>query len=145
MVVAPSLDATKALLAYWQGKCGADGIPRRDDIVPAEIVTHLPNLVIAEPIEGGRDWYYRLVGTAVVGLSDLDLTGKRTTEAFPPDIAAAYIADYQRGVANRAPWVVQGNIAVPGREFLRFEAIGLPILARDGHSVWLLFGVFYID
>jgi hypothetical protein len=145
LVAAPTLEGTKALLAYWQGKRRGEGIPHRDDIVAAEVVPYLPNLVIAEPVDDGRDWLYRLVGTAVVSLGDQDNTGKRVTEAFAPDIAAAFIADYGRGAASREPWVVQGNVPVPGRDFLRFEAVGLPILARDGRSVWLLMGVFYAD
>lgn len=141
----PTLAATQALLAYWQGKCSATDIPRRDDIVPAEILPYLPNLVIAEPTDGGRDWLYRLVGTEVVWLGGQDPTGKRNSEVLPPDVATRYSADYRRGAGSRKPWFAQGNFAAPGLESMRFEAIGLPILARDGASVWVLLGVFRLD
>ncbi len=127
LIEQPTLAATRALLAYWQGKCGASGIPRRDNIVPAEILPYLPNLVIAEPIEGGQD-----------------PTGKRNSEVLPPDVATRYSADYRRGAESRKPWFAQGNFAAPGLESMRFEAVGLPILARDGASVWVLLGVFHL-
>jgi hypothetical protein len=145
LIAAPTLAATQALLAYWQGKCGPAGIPRRDDIVPAEMLPYLPNLVIAEPVEDGRDWLYRLVGTEVVWLGGQDPTGKRNSEVLPPDVAARYNADYRRGADSRTPWFAQGNFAAPGQESMRFEAVGLPILARDGESVWVLLGVFAIE
>jgi hypothetical protein len=34
--------------------------------------------------------------------------------------------------------------AAPGLESMRFEAVGLPILARDGVSVWVLLGLFHL-
>lgn len=145
LIDGPTLAATQALLAYWQGKCGADSIPRRDDIVPAEILPYLPNLVIAEPIEDGRDWLYRLVGTEVVWLGGQDPTGKRNSEVLPPDVATRYSADFRRGAETRKPWFAQGNFAAPGLESMRFEAVGLPILARDGASVWVLLGVFHLE
>jgi len=145
IVANPDLEATKALLAYWQAKCPAGGLPGRDDIDASEIPRLLPHLVIAEPIDGGADWIYRLVGTAVVNRSGHDTTGKRVRELFAPEVADAYIADYRRGVRNRAPWFARGYFALPDKEHVRFESVGLPILARDGVGVWLLLGVFYFD
>jgi hypothetical protein len=144
-VSAPSLEPTKALLAYWRSKCPPDGLPRREDIVPAEIPRLLPNLLIAEPVDGGEDWLYRLIGTAIVDRHGKDMTGMRVSESFPPDVAEAYIADYQHGAASREPWVVHGNFVLPGIEHIRFESIGLPILGRDGVTVWLLIGLFYFN
>jgi hypothetical protein len=61
---------------------------------------------------------------------------------LPPEVAARYNVDYRRGAESRTPWFAQGNFAAPGHESLRFEAVGLPMLARDGQSVWVLLGVF---
>jgi hypothetical protein len=144
-VPSPSLEPTKQLLAYWRSKCPPGGLPRREDIVPEEIPRLLPNLLIAEPVDGGEDWVYRLIGTAIVERHGKDFTGMRVSESFPPDVADAYIADYQHGAASREPWAVHGNFVFPGIEHIRFEALGLPILGRDGVSVWLLIGLFYFN
>jgi len=46
--------------------------------------------------------------------------------------------------SSKKPWFSQGNIAAAGLESMSFEAIGLPILARDGESIWVLLGVFHL-
>jgi len=145
VVTSPSLEATRELLAYWRSKCPVGGLPGRDEIVPHEIRRLLPHLLIIEPINGGADWVFRLVGTATVFRHGTDATGMRVREVFPSEVADAYIADYQRGVANRAPWIVHGNFVFPGKEHVRFESVGLPILGRDGVTVWLLIGLFYFN
>jgi hypothetical protein len=114
-------------------------------LVAYEIPQLLPHLLIAEPIDGGSDRVFRLVGTAIVSRGGHDTTGMRVRQVFAPDVADAYIADYQRGVASRAPWFARGYFAIPGKEHVRFESVGLPIFGRVGVTVWLLIGVFYLN
>lgn len=145
LIPSPTLPEAQSLWAYWQSKCPPGGLPRRDDIKAKDIPALLPNLIIAEPIDGGNDWVYRLVGTAIVERSGFDGTGSSVREIFPPGVANAYIADFQKGVNKRQPWCVQGYFAIPGAEHVHFESVGLPIMGRDGSTVWLLFGVFYLN
>lgn len=145
VVSSPTLPQTQSLLAYWQSKCPPGGLPRRSDILAEEIPELLPHLIVTEPVDGGNDWIYRLVGTAIVERSGFDGTGSRVREIFPPGVAETYIADFKKGVQNRQPWCVQGYFAIPDAEHVRFESVGLPILGRDNATVWLLIGVFYLN
>jgi len=145
IIASPTLKSTKELVTYREGKRPPGGLPRRDDIVAYEIPHLLSNLMIAEPIDGGADWIYRLVGTAIVARSGRDTTGMRMRQIFPPEVADVYIGDYRRGVENRAPWFARGYFVLPGTEHVQFESVGLPILGRDGATVWLLLGVFYLN
>lgn len=99
------------------------GLPRRDDIVAYEIPHLLPNLLIAEPTDGGADWIYRLVGTAIVARSGRDTTGMRVRQIFPPEVADVYSGDYRSGVENRAPWFARGYFTLPGTEHVQFVSV----------------------
>jgi hypothetical protein len=145
IVASPTLSSTKALAAYWESKRPLGGLLRGDEIVAYEIPQLLPHLMIVEPIGDGADWIYRLVGTAIVARSGRDTTGMRVRRIFPPDVADAYIGDYRRGVESRVPWFARGYFTLPGTEHVQFESVGLPIFGRDGVTVWLLLGVFYLN
>ena len=145
IIASPTLTSTKDLVAYWESKRPPGGLPRRDDIVAYEIPHLLPNLLIAEPTDGGADWIYRLVGTAIVARSGRDTTGMRVRQIFPPEVADVYIGDYRSGVETRAPWFARGYFTLPVTEHVQFESVGLPILGRDGVTVWLLLGVLYLN
>jgi hypothetical protein len=140
---APTHSACKALLAYWQSKRSGGSLPRRKDIVPAEIPQLLPHLMIIEPVNGGGDWKYRLVGTAVAQRYGFDWTGKKMTELLDAATAPAIIRFYSDVAAMRAPNFVMGRAMIEGRDHVVYECGSFPILGSDGVTVWILMGVFF--
>ena len=143
VLAGPTHNACKTLLAYWQSKAPPCGLPRRKDIVPAEIPLLLPNLMIIEPLNDGSDWKYRLVGTAVAQRYGFDWTGKRLTELLDAATAPGIIRFYSDLAAARTPCFVTGRALTEGRDHIVYECGGLPILGNDGLSVWVLMGVFF--
>ena len=67
---------------YWRSKCGTRAMPRRRDIDPTEIPRLLPNIQIAELVDGGKRIRYRLAGTAIVEAYGEELAGKYIDEIF---------------------------------------------------------------
>jgi hypothetical protein len=143
VLAAPTHRAAKALLTYWQSKAPVEGVPRRQDIEPAEIVPLLPNLMIIEPVAEGSDWKYRLVGTAVAQRYGFDWTGQRLTELLDAATAPSVIQFYNDLAAARTAAFVTGRAQAEGREHIVYECAALPILGSDGASVWVLLGVFF--
>ena len=141
----PEHAAAQELLAYWQSKAPPGGVPRRVDIVAAEIPRLLPNLAIAEPIEAGGDWRFRLVGTWLATRYDFDWTGRRVSELSQRDVADEIIALFNRLAQERVPAFVQARARIPPDEQLAYEAAVLPILGRDDRTMWMLAGLFFED
>jgi hypothetical protein len=141
----PVHPASEELAAYWRKKAAGAALPRRDDIVAAEIPRLLPHLAVLDPVAGAGDWSYRLVGTALSRRYGYDWTGKRLTEVFNQPTAATLIALYDRVAATRTPSFITGRAEVTNREHVVYETATLPILGRDGATVWMLLGVFFFN
>src|SRR5258708_20353959 len=65
-------DRLQRLLEYWHGKRAGKRTPLRAAVDPLDIPNLLPHLMLTEPIDGGADSRYRLVGTARVEAAGLD-------------------------------------------------------------------------
>lgn len=136
----PRHPAAAQLLAYWDSKRSGETLPFREDIRPKDIAPLLPNTFIAEPI--GRTWRYRLGGTELARRSKVEWTGKTLEEVYEPATAKEANRLYNSVAQRRLPTCVRGCYLGLRIERALFEGIHLPILARNGHSVWILGGVF---
>ncbi|MBK8157715.1 MAG: PAS domain-containing protein [Rhodospirillaceae bacterium] len=72
------------LRRWWLSKCGQRRFPDRADLDPAELKPLLPYILISERLEP-FNVRYRLVGTRVVGITGLDITGRDLAALTPPD------------------------------------------------------------
>src|SRR5258706_15842064 len=70
--------------SYWQSKRNGRRMPSRADIVPAELTLPLPLILLADVLDGGRDFRYRLLGTRLTPYFPKRATGKTFTEALAP-------------------------------------------------------------
>ncbi|HVI90552.1 MAG TPA: PAS domain-containing protein [Dongiaceae bacterium] len=72
-------------LRYWQ-VIKTDRLPSRLDIDPIDIPDLLPNIMLLDVLEGGKDFRYRLAGTAVernFGAPIKGLTLGAIVQSFP--------------------------------------------------------------
>lgn len=128
------------ILAYWERKCAGRWAPRRADIDPTELPAHLPNLMLIDVLEGGADFRFRLIGTAIVEDMGRDSTGRRMSELYRDHPAAlAQLADRLRQVVReRRPNVTRGGVYwLPQRSFRSFIRAAMP-LSDDGASVTMI-------
>src|SRR5690554_1952459 len=75
-----NIPAIIELAAYLERLRGDREMPDRADIQPSEIARLLPNMIIAEAVNGGADFRIRLFGTALVTLLGEERTGKLLSE-----------------------------------------------------------------
>ncbi len=68
------------LFRLWNKKRGDRVLPARADLRPEELGPWLGNLIVLDVIDGGRDFRYRLFGTAIVMQAGFDMTGKFMSE-----------------------------------------------------------------
>jgi hypothetical protein len=148
---APIHPDVKRLLAYWNEKRGDRSMPVRADIVPSEIVSILPNIVIYDVVDDGQDFRVRIFGTALVELIGEERTGKLVSEfgnnCNPPtnapgvrrrwmdSLAASYKTGQPACVTgtmsnSRRPYIVWHGISCPLGEHTTTQMIGIMTFER---------------
>lgn len=132
----------EALYRFWSGKKSALGaLPSRKDISPSEIKKLLPHIAIADVIDGGADFCFRVCGTMITEGAGVELTGKSWSSFEGTD---RIIARSRQLVETAEPYYATNQRAhwAP-KDFQHYSVLALP-LARDGKTVdMVLYGLVY--
>lgn len=142
----PAAAAILRLFGYWQAQRGQRFAPRRADIDPAAIVPLLPDIVLYDVIDGGRDFRFRLIGTRIVEGLGRDSTGCLVSERYAaqPTMRQRMLDRLQRVAILQQPVFGRGRIHwLPDRAHKRFEHVELP-LSNDGATVDIILGALII-
>jgi len=140
-----------ALLAflrdYWQDRRGEREMPARRDISPSTMKSRLPHILLADVVEEGQDFRYRLVGGELQRYFHGNPTGKLMSEAlspFGPATVRQTIEIYAQAVTRRAPVRISGAGAAYSQNAKRFDALLAP-LSDDGLRVNMIVGTFLFE
>src|SRR5208337_886518 len=80
--------------SYWRAKAAGRLMPSRADLDPIDIVKLLPDVMLVDRLDNGRD-RYRLIGTENANAHGLSATGRFLDEVLPgPDYCAHVLALY---------------------------------------------------
>ena len=135
----PTSPRLNAFHTYWQGLATADVLPayRDFDVVraPREL---LPHLILLDVLDGGRDFRYRVVGTAVVEAIGRDFTGETVNEYRHRHEPPAVAEGYRRVRDTGAPDLYRGTLESVGKEFIAYERLALPLAGDDGQVGFIL-------
>ncbi len=132
---------------YWLAKRGARSMPSRSDISPAQLKSQLPHILLADVIDGGLDFRYRLVGTELRRFFFAEPSGKLMSEALTPFGQAtveATLATYRSVMDRRVPVRITGAGAAFGQEPKLFDAYLAP-LSGDAATVNMILGTFIFE
>jgi hypothetical protein len=133
----PAAPAILRLLAYWNARRGVRFAPARADIDPADITALLPDIMMVDVLDGGRDFRFRLIGTRIVEGVGRDSTGRLFSELYAdqPEARRRLGDRFQRVLRLRQPVFSRGRIYwVAERGHKSFESAHLP-LSADGQNV----------
>jgi hypothetical protein len=120
------------LLRLWQSKRAARMAPARAEFRPEDLQPWLGNIILLDVIEGGKDFRFRLFGSAVAREAGFDMTGKLLSE-YPIKTTLPFLFEVQREVVRRAcPALTEHNPAVPNVR--RRRRLLLPF-SSDGKSI----------
>ncbi|MBL8705340.1 MAG: PAS domain-containing protein [Rhodospirillales bacterium] len=137
IIASPATPEIQALAAYWESKRQGRMAPRRADIDPGDIRSHMPNLLLLDVLPDG-DYRYRLVGTALAAGPGRNATGRRISEVFgdQPEVVRLFTARLDQVVASRAPLFSEGKVYWDGDDgkLRHFESGSFP-LSEDGETV----------
>jgi hypothetical protein len=130
---------------YWDCKRAGRLIPRRSDIDPADIVRHLPGLVLVDVKRDPLDFVYRLVGTREAAARGCDPTGKRVAENWFGSDAQDVVSNYERVVATRSFLYHDDEFVRPGGRFVHDESLFLPLAIRGEDVGQIMVYSYYSD
>ncbi len=120
---------------YWEMQRAGRSIPERAQFTPESLFPWLGHILIVDVIDGGRDFFYRIVGTEIVSAAGRDLSRKYVSECDYDIGTEAMLTRYRNAAAQESPIFRKGAIqwAVTGT-FLDFESITAPV-SRGRQSV----------
>jgi hypothetical protein len=133
-------DSLRFLTAYWHGLAGAGELPHFKQIDPIALRPALGYVMLLDPVEGGRDFRYRLYGSLIASVSGFDMTGKLLSE-HP---AKSYVTEF--GLASYRAAVQRGEPVYTERHTIgavhatRWQRVALPLVGDDGTITRILAG-----
>lgn len=136
-IEAPSAPELVRLHAYWNDRRGARFAPARADIDPADLAPLLPDLMLMDVVDGGRDFRFRLIGTRIVEGLGRDSTGRLFSDLYrdAPAARERLAGRFQQVLRSRRPVFGRGRIYwVADRGHKSFESAHLP-LSGDGAGI----------
>ena len=126
----------RAVYAHWHAKRGDRVAPARADLDLASLARYLPNLVLADVVDGR--FRYRVMGTAVAHDLGRDLTGTFIGAHSPPHYARAFVALYARTRELCRP-VFSTTWHTPTKHSVRFASrLFLPLTLGGGAAEMVL-------
>jgi hypothetical protein len=137
-------DVLASVRDYWFGKRGDRSMPSRSDISPAQLKSELPHILLADVIDGGADFRYRLVGTQLRRFFFDEPSGKLMSEAIAPFgemTLQGTLGAYRNVIERRAPVRLTGSGSFYGQDPKLFDALLAP-LSDDGATVNMILGTF---
>lgn len=129
---------------YWQRQRGTRAMPSRSSISPAQLKPQLPHILLADVVDGGADFRYRVVGTELRAFFVSEPSGKLMSEVIAPfgkATVSATLASYRAVMERRAPMRLTGSGAWYGQNPKLFDALLAP-LSEDGELVNMILGTF---
>jgi hypothetical protein len=129
---------------YWLNRRGSRSMPGRTDISPAQLKVQLPYLLLADVIDGGADFRYRLVGTELRRFFRGEPSGKLMSEALAPfgaETVETTMKSYRAAIERRAPIRLTGAGSWYGQDLRFFDALLAP-LSEDDATVNMILGTF---
>lgn len=122
----------RQILDYWKARLQPDGIMQRSDFNPLDMPRAMGGMFVVEPVDGGADMRYRLVGSENEERLGVRLTGKLFSESYLPEMASDQIAFHNRVMEMRQPACLRGYFIGVDLEHLHYEAIYLPVRTEEG-------------
>lgn len=139
-------DRLRELFGYWQGKLAGRRMPARRDIDPVEVPRLLPNLMLADVVDGGRRIRFRLAGTAIREIAGIELTGRYLDEIIHPGRYGDYLHGLNREVVRtRRPTFTRTTILSADGGYRRTTSRLITPLSDDGETVNMILAAQQFD
>lgn len=133
-------DGLRFLLTHWQGMAKEGGLPLVDDLDPIDLRPALGNIMLVDVLDDGRDFRYRLYGSAIAFISSGDKTGQSVID-FEGIPAQFFYVVYRATLIRQCP-VYTHHFPTGTANFRRWHRLLLPLVDKSGSVVRFLVGSY---
>lgn len=133
-------DGLRFLLTYWQGKETDGALPLADDLDPIDLRPALGNIMLVDVLDDGRDFRYRLYGSAIAFISSGDKTGHSVID-FEGIAAQFFYIVYRAALIRQRP-IYTHHYPTGTSNFRRWHRLLLPLADKSGNVVRYLIGCY---
>jgi len=134
---APVSSPGKKLTSLWLSKHNGSRFPDRSSFSLFDVKDIMPSLYMFEAINGGDDFYIRLVGTSVSGMFDAEYTGvKWSDKEMQPGIWRLPL--FRKVIGRDHPSIWHFKLGPVGRPLAVTENVMVPVLSGDKNGVMIL-------
>ncbi len=131
-------DRHRALLTYWTDKREQRSIPDRADIDPIDIPKLLPDIGLLDVIDGGRRFFFRVVGSNINRSFGHDYTGHYLDDVAPIGYSQFITLLYKEVIHRRCPVYSLGKCRYRDSSVRSIQRLLLP-LTKDSNNVDQIF------
>ena len=128
----PAHPKCRRLLDYWRAHMQPDGVVLRAGFNPLDMPQLMGGMFVVEPVNGGADMRYRLVGAENERRLGRKFTGELFSCSYTPEMAAEQIALHNRIMETRKSACLRGYFNGLDLEHVHYEALYLPARADNG-------------
>jgi len=133
------------LATHWRALAGNGVLPHIREIDPFKLRPALGYLMVLDPLDGGRDFRYRLYGSAIARISGLDMTKRKMSEHPASSYVSEFsIAIYRASLILRAP-IYSTRHPVGAELTMLWHRLSLPFADDAGAPTRILAGTMAID
>jgi hypothetical protein len=126
--------------AFWRSCRHGRPVPLKAYLDPVEMPRRiLPHLFLYERTSNGR-FRCRLAGTGVCEMFHDEPTGKYLDDLIPPPAQESRLRLFRAVLDQARPIAFEGRLGEPGREWIPFVRLLLPI-SSDGVATDIVFGM----
>lgn len=133
-------DGLQFLLTHWQGMATDGALPLADDLDPIDLRPALGNIMLVDVLDDGRDFRYRLYGSAIAFISSGDKTGHSVID-FEGIPAQFFYVVYRAALTRRCP-VYTHHYPSNLSNFRRWHRLLLPLADKSDNVVRYLIGCY---
>lgn len=113
---------------FWERHSEEGRVPDRIHFTPESLLPWIGHVLIVEVIDGGRDFFHRIVGTDIVSVVGRDLSRKYVSESAYMIGADAMLARYRETKNRSAPTFRKGSIIwALNNSWVTFESVTVPV------------------
>jgi|GEM_PF-833278 len=143
MVERSSNPMVASFAALWEAKRGDAEMPDRDDFPIEELAAWFGHIIIMDVLEGGADFRYRLIGTAITRFLNRDYTGRTILGSDYSGARGKVFDTFHRPVATGGPVYREGHVAwAVDKTWRTYQSVHCPI-THGGGDVAMTIGVLY--
>lgn len=130
---------------FWRSRRAGLAVPAKSTIDPVVMPVHIiPFLFLYERTPENR-FRCRLAGTAVCSAFQNDPTGRYLDEMILPTVRSSRIRLFEGVVERALPVAYSGNVAEPGRTWIKFRRLMMPIAIKGTEADGIFGMVIFPD